>query len=555
MRSIATLLSLTVVVACGPPAPVASPAPSPANVEQPPTVAVEVDDAFSVQGALSTEKLPNAMPEFPRLSHTLPAVPKGLPKADAACDAFAKRQPAEVSCNDRDDALASFAAALVNTSSPERDAQLAGLESCGELPAGAVRALRAELAPNGCADVIVAPLANAPPEGTSGAVHDALLGLGLAGMLSRAANDPPRMTAKPTKDAVKAFIQSEMMKWVQQQAVAIEGLAALGSKLRYYGKAVVAVEAGMADMRFVDAVRSVPVPEEFEKDDDLRETYLQSLEEALGPRKLRGRDAALVGLGSLATVGVLRDARVDRARTLLSRMFGGRPINALDTLLLPPLAPVEKASPAHALAGRLQTFYASLVFPGEVATDATMLRMLIEKGLSLPHRIALRSQADQLSGDVRLLAARARLELGQNYWRRVDFDEAASLLAPRPNVVLTEDAKLILGVAIALRGGHENAADMMVKAPMSDLGIGRVAALDVIAADKGPHAGKAAFDAALVKQLAAPGNAAADYWRDLAARYGKAHDMLADIRHQKLAADRAKEATETAAAIEKMHRE
>jgi hypothetical protein len=515
-----------------------------------------VGDPFAVEGELSREKLPNAMPTLALVDRDMPKLPAGLPQAAGSCAQFANRKAVAMDCAGGDAALTSLATALANTEVISRDGQLAGLESCTTFPAGMVRALRAELAPTSCADVIVRAVANSPPAGTSGAVHDTLIGLGVAGMLSRAATDPPKMKAEPTKANVKAFIKSDMMAWVQKQAVAIEKLSALGSKVRYYGRAVVAVEAGMADMRFVDAVRSVPVPEEYQKDPDLRESFLQGLEQALGPRKRRGRDAALVGLGSLATVGVLRDPRVDRARKLLSRMFGGRPMNALDALLLPPFSPVDASSPAHQVAARLQTFYAGLVFPPEAATDPTMLRMLVEKGLSLPHRIALHAKLKTgVPNQVRLLAARTRLELGQNYWRRVDFDEATRLLREWPSdTPLSDDGELILGVALALRGGHENAADMMVKAPLSDLGIGRVVALDSVVEAKAPHAGKAAFDAALIKKLAAPASAPAAYWNDLAARFRTAHGMLTDIRHKAVAEEYAQEAEQTAAAIEKMRK-
>ena len=98
---------------------------------------------------------------------------------------------------------------------------------------------------------------------------------------------------------------------------------------------------------------------------------------------LWGRDAALVGLGNLATVGVLRDPRVDRARALLSRMFGGRPINALDALLLPPLAPQAPTTAVQSLAQRLPSFYAGVLIGAEAAGDPLVMRQLIEKGLRL----------------------------------------------------------------------------------------------------------------------------------------------------------------------------
>ena len=482
------------------------------------------------------------MPAIPFVDRGMPRLPKGLAKPDAACDAFAKRKAAPVDCANQ---IAGLSEALSNPTVSQRDALLVGLEGCA-FPKGLVRALRAELAPPTCADVIVTPVASNPGKGMPGVIHDALIGLGIAGMLARAANDPPKMTAKPTKKAVDAFIQNEMLAWVSKEANAIEQLSRLGAQLRFYGKGVVAVEAGMAEMRFVDAIRSVPVPLEFENDPELRETNLQSLERALGPRKKRGRDAALVGLGTLATVGVLRDPRVERTRKLLSRMFGGRPMNALDALLLPPFSPVTASTPAQELARRLQTFYAGQVFAADVVSDPKILRMLVEKGLSLPHRIALRGQAN-LPAEVRLLSARAHLELGQNYWRRVDFDEATHLLSgweQRP-----AEGNLILALALALRGGHANAADMMIKAPLSDLGIGRVGALDHLVTENGPLAGMAAFDAALIKKLAAPAAAPVAYWEDLAARFRKAHGMLPDIRHQRVAAAFAEEAEQTAKAI------
>ncbi len=552
MRSIIVLI-LAVACACGP--SVASvPPPAPANAPLAPGAAPKAAVAFEIEGTLSREALPATMPELAFVDRDLPAIPAGLPTPAASCAAFANRQPTPMECNGRDSGLSSLGVALANTHVAERDAQLRGLESCTVFPLGMVRALRAELSPPACADVIVRPIADLPPAGMGGALHDSLIGLGLAGMLSRAASDPPKLTGKPSKANVKAFLKSEMMPWVRQQAVAIEHLSGVGSKLRYYGRAVVAVEAGMADMRFVEAVRSAPVPEEFEKDPELRETYLQGLEQVLGPRKRRGRDAALVGLGNLATVGVLRDPRVDRARELLSRMFGGRPMNALDALLLPALNTAAPSSPAHRLAVRLQTFYAGMVFPPEAATEPAMLRMMVEKGLSLPHRIALHAKLKTgVPNEVRLLAARARLELGQNYWRRVDFDEATRLLAEWPTASpLSPDGRLILAVALALRGGHAHAADMMVKAPLSDLGIGRVGALDAIVAEGARHAGRAAFNAALIKKLAAPATTPATYWQDLAKRFETASGLLEDARHKRLAEGYAEESAQTARAIENM---
>jgi hypothetical protein len=500
------------------------------------------DDVWAVPGELSREDLPAAMPALPLEPKTFPSVPAGVPPAPASCKAFTDPGKATAACADRAQALASLDDALTRTQPAERDAGLLALEGCTELPPGLVRALRAELAPVACADTIVVGLLTSPPPGIDGAVYDTLFGLGLAGMLSRAAATPPAMPPPHTKETVGAFVAGPMKAWVTEQAQAIQTLGDLGAKLRYYGKAIVAIEAGMADMRFIDAVRTVPVPQEYAGDEELKHTYLVSLEDALEPRKKRGRDATLVGLGSFATLGVLRDDRVARARELLSRMYGGSRVDALDVLMLPPLPASSPATTQERLAGKLPTLYASMLFSVEDSLAPGMLRALLEKGVALPLRIALAGR--ELAPTERQLYARARFELGQNYWRRVDFDEAVRLL----DSSVPDDSKLVLALALALRGGPENAADMMVKAPAGELGVGNTRALEAVAATSSPVAPLAGFDAAYVRELAAPAEADEAYWRDVAARYRAAAALFQDALKRNDAEERAKEADETAAA-------
>jgi len=536
------------LIACGPATPgPATPPPGSATANDP-TAPVDEADPWAVVGSLGREKLPAEMPKFALKKRAFPALPKGVPAASKDCARHVPKGVAPKACDSRDKAIELLDAAVGVTDAVELQRGLSALDSCTQLPAGMVRALRAERAPTECADVIVASALSNPPAGMDGAVYDALFGLGLAGMLRRAATVPPKMSPPYTKDAVKAFIDTDMMAWSNEQAAAIQQLAALGAKLKYYGKAVVAVEAGMADMRFVHAMRKVPVPEEFAGDEGLRNSYLTSLEVALDPRKRRGRDAALVGLGMLATIGVIRDERVQRARGLLSKMFGGSPIDALDALKILPLAPATPANAEQRLASRLQTFYASLVFPAAAAKNEALLRMLIENGISLPHRIALASH--ELSAAERLLYARARFELGQNYWRAVDIDETVALLSQWPaDEPLPQQGRLLLGLGLALRGGPANAAEMMERVTLSGLGIGRTSALDNLVAEAGPYAGKAAFDSALIAQLAAPAGAGADYWRDVAERFRRAAAAMADAHDKREAETRAREADETASAI------
>ena len=143
--------------------------------------------------------------------------------------------------------------------------------------------------------------------------------------------------------------------------------------------------------------------------------------------------------------------------------------------------------------------------------------------------------------------ARARFELGQNYWRAVDFDEALVVLGS-PKDLAPRD-RLLFALALGIPGGPENAAEMMEKAPIKQLGIGDVAALDALASAGGELAGHAAFDAALIAELAAPKGADEAYWRAVAERYRKAAGIIVDLPTKKDAEKRADEADDVAAAI------
>ena len=541
----AFVLSCLILTACGPP-------PTPPETPQPPapagqSIGIGTVNAWTVTGTLDKEQLPEALPSLPLQNKTLPTPPPDLPKPPASCSAFAAKKAPPAKCDDRASALVSLDAALSEGDRQKRDLALQALASCAHLPAGSMTALRADLAPVQCADSIVRP-ALEKAGAMDGAMHDALFGLGLAGMLSRTVTAAPVLEGSRKKDDVKAFIDSAMRPWATTHARVLQDLSSAGAKLRYYGKAIVAVEAGLADMRFVDAMRAVPIPEEFVDDKALRDAYQISLEDTLEPRKRRGRDAALVGLGSLATIGVIRDERVRRARDLLSKMFGGSRIDALDVVMLPPLKPVAPATAEQRLASRLQTFYAGVIFPPEAAHDEALLRQLIENGVSLPHRIALAKK--ELTGQARLLYARARFELGQNYWRHVDFDEATRLIVEWPGDK-PDEARLLLALGIAMQGGPKNAAEMMVVAPTGKLGIGNVAALDALAGEGGALKGSAAFDAALLAQLAAPADADAAYWRNVASRFREAAGLIVDLPVKRDAEARAKEADEVAQAIKR----
>lgn len=192
----------------------------------------------------------------------------------------------------------------------------------------------ADPAPPECTDAIVDPALAKHGDATDENGHR-LIAYSLAGRLARTSLNMPKLAGAPTKVNVLKHVNGPLKTWWVEQTAAIDQLSAAGLKLVPAGRAVVAVEAGMADLRLVDTSRTAPVPAEWEKDAELKQAYEQALDQQLEPRKKRGRDASLVGLvdyANLNTPGT--EPRVDRDRTLLSKMYGGRRINALDKLIV-----------------------------------------------------------------------------------------------------------------------------------------------------------------------------------------------------------------------------
>ncbi|AUX40358.1 hypothetical protein SOCE26_017580 [Sorangium cellulosum] len=544
-------LSLAACAAAPPPGPRAPSAAGEDRAAPAPPPPLPEDEAFAVHGTLKDEFLPllKHAPFDPK-SAVAPPAPIGVPAPPAACEAFTRRAPAAPApaCGDAQGALAALDVALTETDAAKRDARLAALEACAGLDVGLARALRAELAPVACGDALAAPLLEAPPARLQGDLYQVLLGQALAARLARTATEPPALRPPYDVQRVLAFTKGPLFTWVTEQARAIEDLGRLGVALPFYAKGIVAVEAGRADMRLVEAVRAAPLPDAMRKDAELSNVYYGQLDQMLDPWKNRGRDAALVGLRELSSVGVLRDDRVEGARAMLSRLYGGRRVDALDALALPPLPPAAPSSVEERLAGALPTYYAGRLLPPDAASRPGTLRMFLERGVPLPQRAALR--AAELSPEARLLYARARLELGRLYWRAVDFDQATALLTawpegtPRP-----PEATMLLALALGLRNGPEDAALMMRRAPLAGLGLGELAALDWVARTKpaSPYAGIAAFDAALIQQIAAPQGAGAGYWDEVAARFREAQALLTGPLAQQ-AEERARAADEIAKA-------
>jgi hypothetical protein len=439
------------------------------------------------------------------------------------------------------DARPALARALAKTGATA-DGELASLEACPEFPEGSIRALRTERLSPPCRDLLIANYAL--PKGARADVRDALVGLGISGQLRRLVNDPPTLPPPHDKARVQAFVQGELSRWIQTQASAVFELSSRGSALSGYAKGIVAIEAGMADMRFVDAARSAPVPDEIRGDPELTEAYYATLDEALEPRKTRGRDAALVGLRQLAQLGVIRDERVLLARKLLSKLYAGRRIDALDALLLPPGEDEREGEQAvdEAIAEKLPSFYVPLLVPRLNVTSVSGVATLRTR--ALPPFARLQLDALPATSEVRRTYALQLFELARLYWRAEDFASAAkvagALKGPRVEV--------IAALAKILQHGPRDAATMMLQGPRLPEGVTRVAPLDELAKQHPSLSGFAAYNAALLLETAPPPSAPAAYFRDLAARYAVAEKKLPpDLRG--LAKARRETAEATARAI------
>ncbi len=514
---------LAVCAGCAPTASVPAQTPSPSDT--------------SATGSASAE-VPSESPY-----QALPPAPAAVPPPGAECAPFGAGATAESERSTCSSAKEALAAALSLTDALARDRALSALESCDDWPRGFVRALRAEVAPTPCGDVVIADeLSN--PSAVDDELREPLIALTLAGRLRRMAAEPPPPPEEHTKEALQEYFQGAMFPWISKQAEAIHAMASTGASLRGYAKGIVAVEAGMADMRFVELVRAVPIPTEMAEDRELRDVYYASLDEALEPRKRRGRDAALVGLRELAKVGLLEDERIRSARDLLSRVYGGRRVNALDSLLVPELEPPHLTTSEDRLAATLPTFYvpwASLTVPSDDAALGGRLRAYLERGLPAAVRLDLGSKA--ISENLALLLSRGYFELGRTYFRSEDFAKAKSLLEGREG----PEARELSALSTALMAGPRDAAQLILEGPRFADALGNLEALDTIARGNDARAGRAAFNAAYLRELVAPEGDPA-YWRQLQKRYLRAAQLLSGGERAE-ARTRATAAGQTAQAI------
>ena len=495
--------------------------------------------APAAEQATPTE--PVAQGPQPDRADVLYAAHPAVPPPPPPC-ALGAPLPASHSC---DDARGDLAAAL-SMPGAARDEALAALEACADFEPGLVRALRADLGAAECADVLVAPVVGEEVQSSGAALapdlREALVGLGLAARLHRLAAVPPVAPAIHKKETLEIYYKEALFPWIESQAAAIYAMSGQGKALHGYGKGLVAIEAGNADMRFVEIARNAPLAEEIEKVPEARDLYYSTLDEQLEPRKGRGSAAALVGMREMAQLGVRESERLSSARALLSRAYGGRRVNALDTLLVPSLAPEKATEESTAIASRVPTVYATALV-GQAAVSPQLVRAHLQMGMPL----ALRRSVESGEGGAlaQLYLARALFEQGRTYFRAQDFQDAqlllnrildaesaeaqASVPAPAPvpglNAEQREQAILLRALCVALLAGPKDAAEMIAQGPRFAEALGNLVLLDALAEGKTETAARAAFNAAYLRELVVkPGDPAA--WSDLALRYSRAAKQL-----------------------------
>jgi hypothetical protein len=513
LRSLVPLSCSLLLLACGGAA--VAPAKAPEAAPEPTTAVVVEPSSSRAKAAGLGEK------------------PPGLPEPPAECAALVGEAPSTCAAGNTKELLA---AALV--SAPEaRDVALRCLEKASDLPPGFVRALRADLAPRACGDVVVGEWAGAPSVARE--LADALVALGVGARLNRSVRGAPLPKPPFTKAEFFEHFKKTLRPWIVEQAHAVDVLSQVGPRLSGYGKAVVALEAGLADMRFVTVARSIDLPAEMKADPEVRETYLVALEQALEPRVARGRDAALVGLGELSRQGVTRDERLREARRLLSELYAGRRIDALDGLLLAPLAPLTQDGAAYQLAAKLPAFYSLRLDTTPNIDDPKLLRARLEQGV--PPWLWLTRPAPS-SPELAALEARALFQLGQVYFWSEPFTKAAGIETAKDDA----DAALVAALAKVLARGPRNAAALMLGPTTLPAELRDTSALDALSKGKAssPVAGLAEFDAAYVRGLAPPAEDPA-FWKDQRARFERAQKKLTDQAAKAKAGDLAKAAMQT----------
>jgi hypothetical protein len=375
-----------------------------------------------------------------------------------------------------------------------RDAALARLESCTGLPAGFVRALRANLALP-CADTLAA----APGPVTGGTVsaplQHALFGLALAAQLLRFQVAPPAFRpafAATSRSEARPFVEHTLLPWVEQRWRQLDEPRRLVELLpaSSYGGAIARLGYATAERRVRGAPRTAPIPNQLKKSYELRESYYKTVDELAQP--LWSRPRAFSAFDAWATTGQLRSLpELDWTDNLAGRL------GALEHLLLPPPELPNSTTESELLAAALPPFFTSELFTLAELSRTDMLRAAALQGLSPVTRGALARASLDDSGRVAWVRSQLILALVTASPERARKVAALSGAAASPSPPLQ-----LMGAVASAFGSL--GPDQELQNARESSRAAELAPLLALAKGSGVHAAMAAFAAYDLAMLPVP---------------------------------------------------
>ena len=463
------------------------------SVPEPTVTAPLLPGPFEVEGELRDEPDSVFLPLTPA-PVVLPRAPRLVPAAPATCRAFVERAPTtKPPCDTRAELLTGLDSAIGITDVDARDTALVPLESCTGAPAGLIRALRADLAPVACADVMVEPVLANRRAKMSGEVQHVLVGLAIAARQSRLRGGPPEMRPPFDQAHLRAYIDGTVHEWHRRRSAASEELTKVARTLVGYGRAVALLECGRSELRMWGKAATPVGP--VGRHDELRNAYSNELQATtLLPTRGRAIELSTSGLAEYATVGVLADGRRDRGSKLVAKGLPTR-METLAWTVLPPLPAADTSTVEARLLARLPTFYAEALLPAELADDPVMLRAMLERGLGKAARARLRRHPPGPEG--RRLVAHAKVKLGLLYWRGVDFDQALAAIGARRD----DESLVLMAIALALRTGDDGRMRRLLENASAPNPVS-LRALEWLSQSEGQLFAIAAYDLAVIADAA-----------------------------------------------------
>jgi hypothetical protein len=329
-----------------------------------------------------------------------------------------------------------------------RDIDLAALEGCEVLDAASVRALRAELAPRSCRDVLAEP---SIPRARDAETASLLRAQTIEARMERAHVDPPAVPF----DHFDRYVTRQLSPWLLSRVRLLEELSLLGPSAGA-GRAIVTLARGRALLRLAAVARASAIPSSRCEargrggDPDCpRRTGLETLAAgtvtSLAEDFERGAIAAFrSGAQELAASGIVDDARAHELRARLATTRAGGPPAASHAVSLP--GPPRATGVEARLARALPITLVAVLLSAEAARPEVRLT-LAARGLPPAWSEPPGAEDTHLA----LATGRARLALGLRYGRSADIESALAYAQAIDPADVSADDKLWIATAVGLR--------------------------------------------------------------------------------------------------------